>query len=202
MRILTHKITMEDGDIYAITNAVKAGLCPDIPSKEHFSAPALCIKSEPFPEGYKMCGQTINFDKYVKAYFDEKEYPELKDNYLRAIHGKLDDWKLIMVNIERNHIQLTIGKSEEDFTVLEIVGAPSLYLSVEAPALGGKSTDKYIIHASMGNHDRKDNAYNRIVVSEFSDGLLRRDVFFSNNGPDDEYSTRAEWINAAIAEYQ
>lgn len=202
MRILTHKITMEDGDIYTITNAVKAGSCPSIPSEEHFSAPALRIKNEPFPKGYKIHGQTINFDEYTEAYFNREEYPELEDNYLHAVHGELNDWKLIMVHIEKNHIQLEIGKSEEDFTVLEIVGAPALYLSVEAPALGGQSTDRYVICASMEDHDRRDGAYSRIVVSEYSDGLLRRDIFFNNNGPDDTYYTRTEWIDVTIKEYQ
>jgi len=202
MRKLTYKIAMEDCDEYVITNATSTS---DMPSKENFSAPALRIQSEPFPEGYKMCGQTVNLDDYVEPLFNFDADPELKANYLHAIHGELEGWKLYMISIEKNHIKLEVGKDEDNYGILEIVGAPLLRFSVEAPTLNGKIA-KYDITVEMrdpnGLDPSKTKAYTRIFVTECGEGFDRRDIIFQNNAPFDVLYTRSEWIDVTVVEYR
>lgn len=206
MRKLTYRITMGDYDKYVITNATSTSDMPlDMPSEENFSAPALRIQSEPFPKGYKMCGQTVNLDDYISPFFDCNEYPELEANYLRAIHGELEGWKLYGLYIEKNHINLEIGKDEENYVILEIVGAPCLRFSVEVPTLNGEIA-KYDIMASMDDPNGLDpsnhKAYTRIFVTECGEGLDRRDIIFQNNAPFDVLYTRSEWIDVMVVEYR
>lgn len=202
MRKLTYKITMEDYDKYVITNTTSTS---DMPTEENFSAPALRIQSEPFPKGHKMCGQTVNLDDYVKPFFDCDTNSELKANYLRAIHGDLEGWKLYMLYIEKNHIKLEVGKDEDNYGILEIVGAPHLRFSVEAPTLNDKIA-KYDITVSMddpnGLDPSKTKAYTRIFITECGADLDRRDIIFQNNAPFDVLYTRSEWIDIAVVEYR
>lgn len=205
MRMLPYKIQMEDGDRYTISNAVAVdtafGL---VPSKENFLAPAIHIKNEPFPKRHVMHGQVINIDDYIKPFFSEDVLPEYKKNYIKAVHSKLKGWKLIAISIAKNHIELTVGKDENHYELLEITAAPYLRFSVEAPTFGGR-TAKYLITAEMkdpnGLDSSNNKAYTRIIVTEFEDFGERR-IFFENNAPFDVEYTLNEWISVSVLEYR
>lgn len=207
MNTLGHKVEMEDGDIYLISNTVMPPTSWFLsPRAENYRVPAVRIESEPFPEGHTRYGEVVDIDEYIKPIFDEDLDADdaLWENYLQAVHGEFEGWRLIAVFIEKNHVKLMIGKDEENYQYLEVTAAPELQFSTKAPNYRGQIT-KTTIHIKMedpnGLDPMKNKAYTWISVVEH-DKLYKREFTFHNCAPFDVLYTKAEWIDVKAIEYR
>ncbi len=201
MRTMSYHIELEEYDRYTISNADVSWNM--MPQEENYQAPSIHIKSEPFPKGDIMCGKIVNLDDYIHLTLCGNDIDsDFKAKCIQALYGKLDDWKLIGLDIHYNRIEMMLAcKATDEYVCLHLNGAPRLRFSVEAPSFGGR-VDKYLIEATMQGHNAEtppNKPYSRIRITE-QGGFGRRVIVLEDRAPSDVDYTRNEWIEATIIE--
>lgn len=195
MRMMYHRITLDSSDGYIITNAEVGWEA--MPAPANYEAPAIRVSNEPL-DG-KVVG---NVDDCIsKESFDEITAPDFKANYIQALHGELNDWKLIGVRISRNDITLFFAcESTYNIEFIHINSAPWLRLRIEAPTYNG-SIDTYLVEMSTDVTSTTGEQTHFMKVTEY-EPKGRREIIFENGNSFQTECLDSHWNYAYVIEYR
>lgn len=195
MRMMSYRVELDADGGYLIANAE----CDwnGMPMSENRQAPALRISCEQSYHGRDIA----NLDDYVEpTTFDEDTDPELKDNYVRALHGDLPGWKLVGVNIDAVYISfMLLNTNMLKYELLNTKPSPYLRFTIEAPAYGGGG-NKYLVETSEDDNGGGETTKFLKVTEYYATG--KREIIFENDNLLKPYHEEDAWKYAYVIEYR
>ena len=190
MRTMTYRIELERDDGYMISNADVSW--EGMPERENFTHAPIKVSNAPWENGQIVA----NVDDYVELGSDyEDTDPYFRDNYLKALHEKSRDWKLIGVRIDSLGATLLFGnRATHRIEFLYIGAAPFLRVWFDVQRADG-STDRYLLRITEAGNERR-----AVRVTEYFSGG-RREIAFNRGGDFDAKCPDTNWAYAYVTEY-
>ncbi len=155
MRKMKYQMAFDRIDGYFITNADTDASWECIPVTANAQQPPIKLQSIPYVDGYDdLIGNIGDFVTSLdeQGYYDPEKTIYFRDQseYLDALYGKSEDWKLIGIQIDDCEATLMFvykdGFHSEPLFLTPIAGK-SLKLLIEVPHCCSH-TDKYLLYVS------------------------------------------------------
>jgi len=193
MRAMTYRIELDAENGYVISNTNEASW-ESLPCRESFSHPPIKVSNAPMESG-RVVG---NIDDYAEPDWDGSDSDFLK-NYLKALHGESDDWRLVAVSIDRDGATLLFGNEETgSIEFLHIRHTHHLRVWFDVYRESG-SFDRYLF--TMWEEAHGEKTYRRVRVTEYTPSGRREIVFIRGNDCDAECPD-PHWRYAYVTEYR
>lgn len=153
MRTMEYRREINSEDGYFITNAVEK--CWDIiPTDANREGSAIRVSNAPLENGETVADVSdyVNLNEFTE---DEDMDPEFRDNYVKALHGELPDWKLVAVRFSPNCEPCLIFANENsiDWEDLYIERKHRLRVMFEVDREDG-GTDKYLLEIREEGYEK------------------------------------------------
>lgn len=106
MRTMTYRIELSQEDGYVISNSNASW--EEAPGQESFIRPPIKLSNAPLENGQIVA----NIEDYIE-FDDDIDLVDasLRESYIRALHGAMDEWRLIAVSVKRVGVTLLLANS-------------------------------------------------------------------------------------------
>lgn len=190
MRSLTYRIELDRHDGYFISNADVTSW-ESLPCRENFTHPPIKVSNAPI-EGRRLVG---NIDDYIEPPDDACD--DFQEKYLQALHGEIDDWRLIAVGVNCYGATLLFGNGETNETELLYL-SKAYYLRVWFDVYredGG--IDRFLF--TIAQADERGEQY-AVRVTEYTP-FGRRQILFNHEIYCEAECPEDHWQYAYVTEY-
>lgn len=194
MAIFTQRVEIRADDGYVISNADVDW--ESMPQEANLERPGIRLISSTQGERRQA---TVNIDDYVELDNGDKDLSaDFRKNYIKALHGQADNWKLMAVQIQYGYhvtlafINVKTGREED----LYITTPPYLRIAFEKEQKDG-TIDKYLLEVSSDRNGQQRSIH---VTEIFPYG--ERVIHFENRFGDELAHPDKEWEYIYITEYR
>lgn len=190
MRTMTYRIELNHENGYVISNADVSWEA--LPGQQNISQPSIRVSNAPLTTGQIIA----NIDDYVELDDDSEIDTSFQKNYLKALHGEIDDWLLIAVRIQQVGVTLFFAnKFTGTSEYLYIWSAP--YLRVWFDICNAADiVERYLLEIS-----EDENGKCRLLrVTEY-DNRKKREIIFNRSVSSDARCPDEQWEYAYVTEY-
>ena len=200
MRRMCYRREFDRDDRYFIS-AVDDATCWDDLLAAKNQQPPIRVQNIPCTAGID---ETIgNVDDFVSSLEDEglqdsesTIYFRTREEYLKALHGQSEDWKLIGIAIDDVGVTMAFAYrdgTDSDILFLNAVKDKRIKLQIEVDCPSG-NIEKYLLYIENGQYGKK------IMVTEYEPWGYR-EIYFKNHSYIPEHPER-EYFYASVIEHR
>lgn len=191
MRTISYRIELDREHGYVISNADASW--ESLPAQDSFNHPPIKVSNAPLDDKW-LVG---NVDDYVEL--SDPDDDTFQDEYLKALHGESEIWRLIAVSIDHIGATLLFGNKETHYTeFLYIQHANYLRIWFDVYRESG-SFDRYLF--TISEDTNSEGAYKSVCVTEYAPSG-RREIAFNRGVSYDAKCPDPHYVYAYVTEYR
>lgn len=190
MRSITYRIELDQDHGYVISNADASW--ESLPDQDSFNHPPIKVSNALLDDKW-LVG---NVDDCVELSDPDDDF---REEYLKALHGESENWRLIAVSVNRAGATLLFGNKETnriDFLHIQHASHLRVWFDVYRE---GDSFDRYLLRMSEDAYG--DSTLKAVDITEYAPSGRR--VIAFNRGLDyDAECPDPHWVYAYVTEYR